>query len=353
MARDEKVGAPGNKRLRKPAANGVTLQHVAERAGVSTATVSRYLSRPDQVRQARRARIEQAVADLGYIPHGAARALASSRTQTIGAIVPTLDNAIFAQGIHAFQRRLQEAGYTLFIASHGYSLLEERIQAETLLARGVDGMLLIGLDHDPGLYRRLDKLGTPYVSAWSYDRRAERPCIGFDNHKAALAQAGHLLDLGHRRFGVLAGVIRDNDRARDRLEGVRTALNARGVALTPAQVQECPYELGASRAAAKRLLALDPRPTAIVCGNDVIAYGALLECQASGVDVPAEISIVGFDDLPLSEHLQPALTTVHVPSETMGRKAAEFLLARLGGEDPPDKVELAANLILRASTAPR
>lgn len=353
MADDEKGRRPGSKRLRKSSSAGVTLQDVAARAGVSTATVSRYLAAPDQVREERRSRIERAIADLGYIPHGAARALASSRAQTIGAIVPTLDNAIFAQGIQAFQRRLQEARYTLFVASHDYSLAEERIQAETLLARGVDGMLLIGLDHDARLFARLDALGTPYVNTWSYDRHAPQPCIGFDNYKAALRQAGYLLDIGHRRFGVLAGVVRDNDRARDRLDGVRAALEGHGVALTPEQVQECPYDVAASRAAAKRLLALDPRPTAIICGNDVIAYGALLECQASGVGVPDDISIVGFDDLPLSQHLQPALTTIHVPSEAMGRKAADFLLARLRGEDPPDKVEMEANLILRNSAAPR
>ena len=148
---------PNRKRFQNLGEKKPSLEDVAKRADVSSATVSRYLSNPDLVREERRLRISAAIKDLGYIPHGAARALASKRTSTIGAIVPTLDNAIFAKGIQSFQAHLQSAGYTLFVASSNYSLSEEQEQAETLITRGVDGILLVGLSHDPRLFKLLEQ----------------------------------------------------------------------------------------------------------------------------------------------------------------------------------------------------
>ncbi len=340
------------KRFRKSRSTAVTLQDVADHAGVSTATVSRYMTSAYLVREERRPRIARAIEQLGYIPHGAAQALASQRSRTIGVIVPTLDNAIFATGIHAFQKRLQSAGYTLFIASSDYSLDEVRTQAETLIARGVDGMMLIGSDHHERLYERLHQLQVPYVNTWSYNDDGRHPCIGFDNYDAAFRQASYLLDIGHTRFGIISGITRDNDRARDRLRGVLDALDARDVAVSESAIFESVYDIASSRQFMRRILAADPAPTAVVCGNDVLAYGALLECQSRRYRVPDQISIVGFDDLPMSQHIQPPLTTMHVPSEEMGRRAADFLLARLNDESVTDTTKLEANLIVRKSTAP-
>ena len=340
------------KRLRKTPRSSATLQDVAEHADVSTATVSRFLTSPDLVREERRKRIEASIAALGYIPHGAAQALASQRSRTIGAIVPTLDNAIFAKGIQAFQQRLQDTGYTLFIASSNYSLDEERTQGETLIVRGVDGMMLIGSDHDQRLYDRLRQKNIPYVNTWVYESKAGHACVGFDNFNAAVRQTSYLLDIGHRRFGIIAGLTRDNDRARDRLKGMLHALKQRGVNISPDMIYESPYDISSSRQITKRLLSLETPPTAVICGNDVIAYGVLLECQNSGVQVPEDLSVVGFDDLPMSQHIRPSLSTVHVPSEEMGRKAADYLLARLESADTPLQTELEANLVLRGSTAP-
>ena len=339
------------KRLRKGNGSSVTLQDVAEAAGVSTASVSRYLTSPDLVREQRRQQIKEAIDRLGYIPHGAARALASQRSRTIGAIVPTLDNAIFAKGIQAFQAHLQQAGYTLFVASHNYSLDEERTQAERLMARGIDGMMLIGQEHEARLYERLDQLKVPYVNTWSYHRDAAHPCVGFDNYDAAVRQASYLLDIGHKRFGVIAGVTKDNDRARERLRGVIDTLKNHGVALPDEMMQEAIYDIAASRQVTQRLLSGSDRPTAIICGNDILAYGAVIESQTSGLEVPKDISVVGFDDLPMSQHFQPPLTTMHVPSEEMGRAAAAYLLARLEGQEVSSTLSLETTLVVRDSTA--
>lgn len=318
---------------------------------MSTATVSRYLTSPDLVREQRRSMIKEAIEALGYIPHGAARALASQRSRTVGAIVPTLDNAIFAKGIQAFQEHLQDAGYTLFIASHDYSLDEERTQAERLMARGVDGLMLIGLEHHERLYERLEQKALPYVNTWSYSSTTSHPCVGFDNFGAAMRQAEYLLDIGHRHFGIIAGVTRDNDRARDRLQGVLAAFKRRGIAVPEQMIVEASYDIATSREITRRLLASKPRPTALICGNDVLAFGALIECQTSGLRAPEKVSVVGFDDLPMSTHIQPPLTTMHVPSEEMGHKAADYLLACLEGKTVPSRIELEATLIVRGSTA--
>ncbi len=340
------------KRLHNSPRSVPALQDVANHAGVSTATVSRYLANPGSVRKKRRQLIETSIAELGYIPHGAAQALASKRSRTIGVIVPTLDNAIFANGIQAFQKRLQDEGYTLFIASSGYSQDEELTQAEMLMTRGVDGMMLIGLSHSDRLFERLEQNGLPYINTWSYKQDFLHPCIGFNNFNAAVRQTTYLLDIGHTKFGIIHGITRGNDRAQDRLRGFIHTLNEREISVAKQKVISCPYEISAGRYAMKSLLAGAEPPTAILCGNDVLAYGALLECQASGHHVPEEISIMGFDDLPLSTHIQPPLTTMHVPSIEMGIKAAEYLLARLSGEAVADRTELDVELILRGTTAP-
>lgn len=332
----------------KPSPN---LGDVARKAGVSTASVSRYLSDPAQVREARRERIRQAIEDLGYIPHGAARALASRRTRTIGAIVPTLDNAIFARGIQALQERLKDLGYTLFIASSNYSLEGERDQAETLIARGIDGMFLVGLDHHPNLFSRLELAGIPFVNTWAYDGSLGQPCIGFDNYDAARRLTEYLLDLGHRRFGVISAIVKDNDRALNRLRGVCDTIMARGIKLPKDAIVECYYDLSDGRHAARHLLDRRSAPSAVICGNDILAYGAIIECQDSGLSVPDDISVTGFDDLQMSRHFRPSLTTIRVPSAEMGRRAADYLVARLNGRDAAEKVELEVSLVVRGSTA--
>lgn len=343
---------PKRKRLQKKPLRAPTLNDVAEHAGVSTATVSRYHSNAELVGEERRRRIEASIATLEYIPHGAAQALASKRSRTIGAIVPTLDNAIFARGIQAFQQRLQNAGYTLFIASSNYSHDEERTQAETLIARGVDGVMLIGLDHHGQLFERFRQKQLPYINTWSFRSDSDHPCIGFNNFDAAVRLTTYLLDIGHIRFGIIAGITRNNDRAHDRLQGILHTLSERGLTIPDDMLIECSYDIAVSRQAMKRLLALAELPTAVICGNDVLAYGALLECQASGHKIPDDVSIIGFDDLPLSAHIQPPLTTMHVPSEEMGQKAADYLLACLNGENVPEHAELEVNLIIRGTTAP-
>src|SRR6056297_823251 len=258
-----------------------TLWDVAARAGVSTATVSRALNAPGQVSETTRARVMEAVADLGYAPNFGARALAAKRTNTFGAVIPTMDNAIFARGLQAFQDRLREDGVTLLVASSSYKPEQEEEQIRALIARGAEALLLIGHDRTPAAYALLDRQRIPSLVAWAWDEAAPRPCVGFDNRDAMRA-------LGHRRLAYITADRQGNDRARARFEGVRDAMAAAGLDANALRIEETPYSIANGAAAFARLMQARPHPTAVLCGNDVLAAGALTQARADGIAVPGE-----------------------------------------------------------------
>ncbi len=341
-----------SKRLQNFASTRPTLEDVARRAEVSTATVSRYFSAPEKLRPALRLRVHVAVGELGYTPHGAARALASQRSNTIGAVIPTLDNAIFATTVQTLQDVLSARGKTLLLAASDYNLGQERGQIENLIVRGIDGLMLTGEARDPAVYDLLERHGIRYANTYVHHPASRHPTIGFDNMRAMQKVVGYLYDLGHRSFAMIAGITKDNDRAAERVAGVREALSQRRLALDTGRILEQPYSIAAGREALRRLCSGTDRPTAIVCGNDVLALGALLEAGALGLRVPEDVSITGFDDLELAREIGPGLTTVHAPLEEMGRLTAEYLLAIEGTEDQPLHLELPAELVVRGSTGP-
>ncbi|HYW77113.1 MAG TPA: LacI family DNA-binding transcriptional regulator [Gammaproteobacteria bacterium] len=342
-----------NRRLRstEPRRRQVSLSDVARQAGVSTASVSRVINTPERVRPELRARIEAAIRDLGYIPSAAARALVTRKTRAIGAIVPTIDDAIFATGINALQRQLTRLGYTLLLASSEYDWNQEVHEAQTLLAHGVEGLMLIGEAHDEQLYALLERSGVPFINCWTYRADSPYACVGFDNRRAAFELTQYLTKLGHRDIGMIAGITEGNDRARDRFLGVRDALAAIGSSLPPERTVEQPYSIADGRNGLRELLARGSEPpTAIIGGNDILAMGAMFECQAQGLAIPDSLSIAGFDDLSISAHLQPGLTTVRVPSSEMGQRAADFLVRRLSGQPALDHVEVQTSLVVRGTT---
>lgn len=329
-----------------------TIEAVAAAAGVSTATVSRALNRPDSVREALRRRVGAAVAELGYVPNAGARSMMLRRSGTIGAIFPTVDNAIFAKAIDALQRRLSEAGQQLLIATCDYDSDAEMRQAVNLVSRGADGLALCGVGQRPQLLEFLRQRQLPCVHVMSLSDDPSITSVGFDNAGAMARAVRYLLDLGHRRIAMLAGTQHDNDRATARVDGVRRGLRSAGLDLPARWLVERKYGIAAAREGLRELMATSPVPTAIVCGNDVLAFGALLEAQRLGIAVPKALSIIGFDDLELANQLQPALTTVRVPAEDLWRTAADRLLAALRGETTPRHTEIEVSLVVRGSTGP-
>jgi LacI family transcriptional regulator len=329
-----------------------TVGDVATAAGVSTATVSRVLNKPESVREPLRARVLKAVSKLGYVPDAGARALKLQRSGTVGAIFPTVDNAIFAKAIEALQRRLTDAGLQLLIATSGYEVAAETTQAMNLVMRGADALALCGVSQSPQLIQFLRQRELPTVHAMIYPPPQGFVCVGFDNARAIGQAVGYMLDLGHRRIAMLAGVTRDNDRAAARVDGVRLALAKVGLCLPSQYLVERKYALADAREGFRVLMTAVPKPTAILCGNDVLAVGALLEAKSMKIDVPNALSIIGFDDLEISRHIQPALTTLHVPTQEMWQSVADRMIAAIKKLPIQTATEVKVELVVRESTGP-
>ncbi len=329
--------------------NRIRIEDVAKIAGVSTATVSRALSHPDLVRQNTRDLVKNAIDKLGYVPDAAGRALASGRTKTVGCLIPTLDHAIFASSTHALQNALADAGYQLLVASHNYNPEQEQALAEALMQRGVDALVLVGAKHAEQLWKTLADWRKPVLLTWACDPRL--PSVGFDNHAIAALAARHLLDLGHTRIGMISGYLENNDRAEARVLGLRDTMALAGVALDTEAFSQQALNISGGRLGLIELLKAKTPPTAILCGNDLLAAGALLEAQRRGVRVPEDLSICGIDNHDLAAEMNPALTTVSLPTQDLGRIAAAQILAALAGEPIARQSLLPFELMIRGTTA--
>lgn len=330
----------------------VGLRDVARMAGVSTATVSRAMNNPETVSQDLRTRIASVVRHLGWVPHGAARALATRRTGAIGAIFPTLTHGDFARAIQGLQNELSQNGYTLLLACSEYNPDQEFQQARKLIERGVDALILVGEAHHEDLSDFLDKQKVLYVNTFVYNPDTHGTCVGPDNRKALYRLTQYLIDLGHKRFGVVAQSTICNDRAQARLQGVRDALAEQSIAIMPAHYAEGFWGVNEGRQLFRRIVAQKPWPTAVICGNAYLTVGALLESQAMGIGVPKEMSIVGYDDIEIMSELPIPITTVRVSSDEVGRRAARLLIARLEGSELDPGFECDAEIIVRASSGP-
>jgi LacI family transcriptional regulator len=329
------------------------LGDVAKLAGVSTATVSRVYNEPGKVSAEVQQRVHDAARALNWIPNAAGRALASTRSHIAGAIIPTLDNHVFASQVSGMQAVMAERGITLFLGCSNYDPAQALTQVRAMLARGVEAVSVVGECYPAELFELLTLHGVPYVVTYAYREGSPHCCVGFDNRAAFATLTEHLLELGHRDFAVIMQPSVDNDRVQARLRGIHETLAAQGLAVRPAHLCEGPSTIAFGRASLRKIWDVaGPRPSAIVCGNDNLAIGALLEAQALGIEVPRQLSITGFDDIALAREVAPALTTMWVDTEAIGRAAAQSLLDRLDGRPAAASIEIAAELEIRASTGP-
>ncbi|RJL22665.1 LacI family transcriptional regulator [Paracoccus siganidrum] len=323
-----------------------TVDDVAALAGVSTATVSRCLNAPERVIPATREKVMAAIRKLNYTPNFGARALASRKTGIIGAVVPTLENAVFAHGIEAFEQALPPGKFALLIASSGYDPQREREQIEALVARGASGLMLVGFDRDPTVYEWLGHRRVPYVLAWASGD--SQPHAGFDNEAGIAQMVGLVLELGHTDIAMISGMTEGNDRARGRLEGARRELARAGLEFRG--VAEVPYGIETGARAFEKLIASHP-VTAVICGNDVLAAGALRAAHRMGLRVPEDVTITGFDDIDIASITYPELTTVRVPHRRMGSEAARLLQQLIDGKEG-QSVQLPTRVVARGTHAP-
>lgn len=327
---------------------GVTIREVAQHAGVSVATVSRVLNGSGPVGTATRARIEQVARAMRYVPNGAARSLTTSRTHTVGVLLPDLHGEFFSEVIRGIDQAARQNGYHLLVSGFHDDVGEVEAALRAMSGR-VDGLLVMAPDLGPEQLDANLPAGLPVVllnapPSGGYD------AFAVDNVGGATAMTRHLIGLGHTRIATIRGADGNRDAA-ERLAGYRAALEEAG--LTPESALE-PLghftEEGGYRAA-RRLLALDRRPTAVFAANDAMALGALAAFREAGLGVPRDVALAGFDDVPAARHVSPALSSVHVSISEMGGQALQALLAALANGDGhrPAAVTLPTRLVLRAS----
>lgn len=334
------------------ASRSVGLRDVARVAGVSTATVSRAMNNPEAVSEELRARIASVVDHLGWVPHGAARALATRRTGTIGAIFPSLTHGDFARALQAMQHELSSRGYTLLLACSEYDPKQEYGQVRKLIERGVDAIALVGETHHPDVAKIIEKNGIPHVNTFVYNPKTHGTCVGPDNRKALYRLTKYLIELGHRNFGVVAQTAENNDRAQARLDGIRDALAEKSIAIQPRHFAQGRWGINEGRVLFRRILETKPWPSAVLCGNAYLSVGAVLQSQAMGIKVPDEMSIVGYDDIEMMSELPVPITTVRVLSDEVGRRAARLLVAKLENKTFDLGFECDAEIVVRKSSGP-
>ncbi len=320
------------------------MRDVAQHAGVSVATVSRVLSGTAKVSSETHSRVTNAINHLSFVPSAAARAINSGRTHLIGALVPTLDHAIFSRFLNAMEETLSENGLSLVVATTDESADKELQRARDLLNLGIEGLVVSGITRANGFMEMVGHHDVPVIATSYYDPANALPTIGYDNAVAARRAADHLLQTGHRRIAVLSPSPDNNDRTRTRLEAVR---NAEFNELTVAYSE---LATGAAMQSVGRLMSARHNFTAILCLSDVLAHAALWYCAAKDIDVPHDLAVVGIDDLPGSPFLSPPLSSVHLPVAEMGKKTARAMADWVNNGVAASHHELTTRLVVRRST---
>ncbi len=330
-----------------------TIADVARRAGVSTATVSRILSGAATSPPGTVARVRAAATDLDYRPSGIARSLKLRRTRTIGLIVTDIENPFFPEMVRAVDEAAGDLGNTILLGNAGGDPQREERYLDLLVERRVDGIIVAVSRFTEHHGAWLARAPVPIVLINSESDDPRVPSIVSDNRQGGRLAAEHLLSLGHSRIGILAGPASHAATA-PRLEGIREALSAAG--LDPAAVPTVhgDGEVAGGERAAAELRALDPAPTGLLCHNDLTAIGAVRHLLRSGLRVPADVSVVGFDDVAAAAWIHPGLTTITQRKAEMGRWAVDRLVELIQGRpaSDPRQVHLPVLLTVRESTAP-
>lgn len=329
-----------------------TINDVARRAGVAKKTVSRVINNEPHVSPVLRSKVEAAIAELGFVPHSAARQLASNRAFTIGLATGPVPPDLLAMVLSGATYVARENGYALVVAQFDSDDPTSIVSVCNFARRRqIDGLIL-GSGPQAVVMEfaaLLPLTGVPWVHIGPHAMPPDVPAVRADDHAGAYAITEHLLELGHRR---IAYARRASDAHSERQAGFEAALEAWGIQRDPRYIaasEHSGFEGGVS--VGRVLLAVSPRPTAICALNDEIAAGVIAAAQEMGVRVPAELSVTGFDDFSIAQQTRPALTTVRVPVDAMSRAAVEILIGMIHGQPPPDQpVRFAPTLVIREST---
>ncbi len=332
-------------------ADALRMEDVAAHAGVSPMTVSRALRDPTSVSKAMLDRVAAAVNDTGYVPNHLAGSLSSQRSHVIGLIVPGISNSLYASMTQAIEGVLREHGFHLLIAASDHDPAAEEAAIAAFLSQRVCGLILHSTQHTARAKLLVRAAGVPVVEIGQLTHTPLDLCVSSSGYAAAKAMVMHLGGLGYRRIGFVSLPLRNNERSVECRRGYHAGLKALGITGRGLVVEASPG-FGGGVDALLRLVAREPAIDAIFFAADVMAVGALFECQRRGWAVPGRIAIASFDDVDLLSHTVPTITTLRIPREEIGRRSAAMLVARLQGNFSGKRVvDLKFDVIPRGSTA--
>lgn len=327
----------------------IDIKALAAKAGVSVATVSRALNRPEMVQPATREKILALVKELGYAPNPLAQGLSTGKTNLIALVVPTLNNSYFGQLADGCQRYLIQAGYNLVIFSSQEYEQRELTVLSSMEQRRFDGLLLSGSGFFPNEYRSiLDLVKIPVVLIEHLPEVTDISSVYIDDAAGTAMAIRHLLNQGHSQIGVIAGNQKILTTTR-RLQAVKATLRQNRLPLANLKIAYGEFDsLESGAGAMQKLLKGPSAPTAVFAFNDVLAIGALKAALQAGLRVPQDLAVIGFDDIPMAAYCTPALSTIHSPSLDLGQQAARLLLERINNEAAPlTKMLLPIELVIR------
>ncbi len=332
----------------------VTIYDIAQESGFSYSTVSRVLNGFEFVKASTREKVLAAADRLGYVANVQARALAGGRSNVIGLLVPGLDNGYIGEIARGIDEELAKINYDLMLYTTHRHQGKESVYINQIV-RGLAAGLLTIVPLVPATYveaLQARQTPLPYVLIDQYDDSGLSSIVDATNHQGMYEATTYLLDQGHSRIGFISGMMEIRS-AIDRLEGYKAALLDRGVKIYDDLIVSGEFSAIKGYDAAKTLLARSPRPTAILASNDIMAFSAMNAIRDHGLDIPADVSVIGFDDIPQAQIVHPKLTTVRQPLDQMGRAAVKLLLDQIEQPDhPPQHVTLPTELIVRDSCQP-
>jgi len=330
----------------------VTMEEISRLAGVSLATVSRSIHSPHLVKNETREKIIRVMKKTDYIYNATAGDLSRRRSSILGVIIPTARSFVFSTSLLAIQEMAQQNNYSLVTASSKYDRENELNLIQKFMERRLAGIILTGfVIGQKDLVKELVRRGMPCVVIWDKLDDPELSYVGFDNFKATYEITRYLIELRHRRIGLIVGPYTKVERVRKRLEGFKAALNDYGLMFNPNLIIEKEPTLLGGKEAMDKLISTTDRPTAVLAASDTLAVGAMAAARDLGLRVPEDISLAGFDDIDIAAYCNPPLTTVRVPAYEIGKIAMKIILKMIRNPDSKQVQQhcLDTNLIIRGS----
>ena len=329
----------------------MNIAEIARRANVSTATVSRTLNQSGPVKAATARKVWRAVTALNYYPNSHARTLVSGRSRLIGLIVSDITNPFFPELVRAFEDLAAQKQYDLLLTSTNYDTSRMTTCLRRMLERKVDGVAMMTSEMDTSLIKELSKRNLPIVFMDVGQMGPRMSHVSIDYGNGIRQAVDHVAELGHRSIGFITGPL-DLHSARTRRQAFVDGLRHHRIALDRRHVREGTHTAEGGERAMKELLKLTKMPTAVVCSNDWTAIGALHAIHEAGLSVPNDISLVGFDDIPLTSYTTPTLTTVRMSARDVGATAFQALFSLIGEQHVEgDVYQVPTRLVVRESTA--